>query len=94
MLRYFDEGKRDAFFTAWQQFVPASAVSFDLLTLKLEFYLSVYFSVYPVLPSSSVLVAAHRRDAGGGAGGAGSAGEAGRAELATRMRVLKVENGE
>jgi hypothetical protein len=33
-LRYFDEGKRSAFFTAWSQYVPASAVSFDLLTLK------------------------------------------------------------
>jgi hypothetical protein len=54
---------------------------------QIEFYLSVYFAVYPVLPSSSVLVAAHGRDAGGGAGG--SAGEAGRAELALRMRVLK-----
>eukprot|EP00955_Chlamydomonas_euryale_P071569 361107-Chlamydomonas_euryale.AAC.2 len=35
------------------QYVPASAASFDLLTLKLEFYLNVYFAIYPVLPSSA-----------------------------------------
>ena len=52
-MRYFDEGKRDAFFLTWQQYVPASSLNYDLTTQKLEFSLQVYFAIYPVLPSSS-----------------------------------------
>ncbi|KXZ42952.1 hypothetical protein GPECTOR_109g195 [Gonium pectorale] len=57
MLRKFDEGRRDDFFTLWQQYVPASMLGLDFATQKLEFYLQVYFAIYPALPSSSVLVA-------------------------------------
>lgn len=52
-LRYFDEGKRDVFFQAFQQYVPASTLSYDLAAQRLEFTLNIYFSIYPVLPSSS-----------------------------------------
>ncbi|GFR46142.1 hypothetical protein Agub_g7668, partial [Astrephomene gubernaculifera] len=105
MLRKFDEGRRDEFFALWHQYVPAHLLGEDLDTLKLEFHLQVYFAVYPVLPSSAVLVVAPGSAAtaapGGGHGGGcgttsgttpGSAhGGAGsrQQELAQRMKVFK-----
>ncbi|PNH06032.1 LisH domain-containing protein ARMC9 [Tetrabaena socialis] len=50
MMRKFDEGRRDDFFSLWQQFVPAAQQGFDFATQ------GVYFAIYPVLPSSLVLV--------------------------------------
>jgi hypothetical protein len=33
-LRYFEEGKRDAFLQTWQQYIPTSAFNYDLTTQK------------------------------------------------------------
>ena len=52
-VRFFDEGKRDLWTQVWQQFVPASALNYDPTTLKLEFSIQVYFSIFPSLPCSS-----------------------------------------
>ncbi|GLI60240.1 hypothetical protein VaNZ11_002329 [Volvox africanus] len=87
MMRKFDEGRRDDFFTLWQQYVPASMLGLDFATQKMEFYLQVYFAIYPVLPSSSVLVVTP-----GGAGPPGSRHSphsSSRHELSLRMKSFK-----
>ncbi|GIL56324.1 hypothetical protein Vafri_11698 [Volvox africanus] len=88
MMRKFDEGRRDDFFTLWQQYVPASMLGLDFATQKMEFYLQVYFAIYPVLPSSSVLVVTP-----GGAGPPGSRhsphSSSSRHELSLRMKSFK-----
>ena len=33
-MRYFDEGRREPFFSSWQQYVPASSLNYDLMTQK------------------------------------------------------------
>ncbi|KAG2428989.1 hypothetical protein HXX76_011233 [Chlamydomonas incerta] len=84
MLRKFDEGRRDDFFLLWQQYVPASQLGFDFETQKREFYLQVYFAIYPVLPSSSVLVVVP-----GPASRLSAHTSSSRHELALRMKVFK-----
>ncbi|GLC64972.1 LisH domain-containing protein armc9 [Pleodorina starrii] len=87
MMRKFDEGRRDDFFILWQQYVPASMLGLDFATQKMEFYLQVYFAIYPVLPSSSVLVVTP----GGGPGGYRNSphSSSSRHELALRMKAFK-----
>ena len=48
-MRYFDEGKRDAFFSAWQMYVPASQLLVDLETQKLEFVMQVFTCMPPFI---------------------------------------------
>jgi hypothetical protein len=43
----FNSGKREAFFKLWNRFVPYALRQNDLICQKLEFYLHIYFSVYP-----------------------------------------------
>ena len=47
MGQAFNAGKRDNFFILWNRHVPIMLRQEDLLTQKLEFYLQIYFSVYP-----------------------------------------------
>ena len=49
----FNAGKRENFFTLWNRHIPASLRTSDLLTKKLEFYLQIYFSVYPAFMSTA-----------------------------------------
>ncbi len=47
MGQAFNTGKREAFFNLWQRSVPITVRQTDLIALKLEFYLHIYFAVYP-----------------------------------------------
>jgi hypothetical protein len=47
MGQAFNTGKREAFFTLWHRSVPAHIRQNDLICMKLEFYLHIYFAVYP-----------------------------------------------
>ena len=47
MGQAFNAGKRENFFTLWNRTVSITLRQDDLLTQKLEFYLQIYFSVYP-----------------------------------------------
>ena len=47
MGQAFNTGKREAFFTLWNRSVPLNIRQNDLICLKLEFYLRIYFAVYP-----------------------------------------------
>ncbi|GAX80752.1 hypothetical protein CEUSTIGMA_g8187.t1 [Chlamydomonas eustigma] len=101
LIRYFEEGKRDAFLQTWQQYIPNSSVNYDLITQKLEFNLQVYLSIYPVLPSSSVLVVTNKGARGGGGSDCGTSGPPGSSggsssikgnkeqELTVRMKAFK-----
>lgn len=48
LLVYFDNGNRTAFFNIWNQLIRVSEKS--LVAQKLEFYLRVYFAVFPIHP--------------------------------------------
>jgi LisH domain-containing protein ARMC9 len=52
MLNAFDLGKREHFFISWNRFVPIQLRSGDLKCQKLEFYIHIYFAIYPALPDS------------------------------------------
>ena len=52
MLNSFDLGKRDHFFISWNRFVPLQLRGSDLKCQKLEFYIHIYFAIYPSLPGS------------------------------------------
>jgi hypothetical protein len=43
----FNGGKRDQFFKLWNRFVPYVLRQNDLGCQRLEFYLHIYFTVYP-----------------------------------------------
>ena len=47
MGQAFNTGKREAFFNLWMRSVPLNVRQNDLISLKLEFYLRIYFAVYP-----------------------------------------------
>ncbi|XP_011402886.1 PREDICTED: lisH domain-containing protein ARMC9-like [Amphimedon queenslandica] len=47
MLVSFECGERDAFFELWQQAVPIAIYGSDHAYQNLEFYLSLYFTIYP-----------------------------------------------
>ena len=49
MLNAFDLGKRDHFFISWNRFAPIHLRTNDLKCQKLEFYLHIYFAIYPAL---------------------------------------------
>lgn len=47
----FDEGKRDWFFEVWRRYVPMALRMGDEVTIKLEFFIHIYFTVYQMHPS-------------------------------------------
>ena len=47
MGQAFNQGKRENFFILWNRHVPIVLRQEDLICQKLEFYLHIYFSVYP-----------------------------------------------
>ena len=52
MLNAFDLGKREHFFISWNRFVPIGLRAQDIKCQKLEFYIHIYFAIYPALPDS------------------------------------------
>mmetsp|Transcript_18586 Transcript_18586/g.28544 ORF Transcript_18586/g.28544 Transcript_18586/m.28544 type:complete len:204 (-) Transcript_18586:2490-3101(-) len=52
MLNAFDLGKREHFFISWNRFAPIQLRANDLKCQKLEFYLHIYFAIFPSLPDS------------------------------------------
>ncbi|KAH9490004.1 LisH domain-containing protein armc9 [Bulinus truncatus] len=47
MLEFFHEGKNDMFFNLWRSSMPPVEKDSDSVFQKLEFYLNIYFAVYP-----------------------------------------------
>lgn len=52
MLQAFEQGKREHFFISWNRFVPLGHRANDLKCQKLEFYVHIYFAIYPALPEN------------------------------------------
>ncbi|XP_070206973.1 lisH domain-containing protein ARMC9-like isoform X2 [Littorina saxatilis] len=48
MIEFFHEGKGDMFFKLWQDYLPPAVQNSDQVAQKLEFYLKIYFTVYPI----------------------------------------------
>ena len=52
MLSAFDRGEREHFFISWNRFVPIQSRVNNIKCQKLEFYIHIYFAIYPALPDS------------------------------------------
>ena len=48
MLELYHEGKGDLFFKLWKEYLPPAVRDSDSVAQKLEFYLNIYFAIYPV----------------------------------------------
>ncbi|CAD8159896.1 unnamed protein product [Paramecium pentaurelia] len=49
ILGHFDRGERDKFFESWSRYIPISQRQ-DHYSWKLEFYIQIYFFIYPIHP--------------------------------------------
>ncbi|CAD8146486.1 unnamed protein product [Paramecium octaurelia] len=49
ILGHFDRGERDKFFESWSRYIPISQRQ-DHDSWKLEFYIQIYFFIYPIHP--------------------------------------------
>ena len=50
MVEAFENGNRDVFYDKWNSFVPINIRFEDMNCCKLEFYLQIYFLIYPIHP--------------------------------------------
>lgn len=50
MLEDFETGNRDSFYEKWNSFIPVNIRFEDINCCKLEFYLQIYFLIYPIHP--------------------------------------------
>lgn len=48
LIDHYDNGDRDSFFKLWRQNVPLDLRRQDIKYLKIEFYISLYFCLYPL----------------------------------------------
>lgn len=48
MLEFYHEGKGDLFFKLWNEYLPPNIRDEDSVSQKLEFYLNIYFAIYPI----------------------------------------------
>ncbi|GFO05722.1 lish domain-containing protein armc9, partial [Plakobranchus ocellatus] len=48
MLEFYHEGKGDLFFKLWNEYLPPNIKDEDSVSQKLEFYLNIYFAIYPI----------------------------------------------
>ena len=53
MLRALDRGDRDEVLRLWENFVPPLVRKSDRNAQKLEFYLNIFFAIFPLHPSNS-----------------------------------------
>ena len=47
----FDQGQRDSFMSKFTQFVPLSMRTKDPQTMKMQFFIQLYFFVYSIHPT-------------------------------------------
>ncbi|KAK3586337.1 hypothetical protein CHS0354_019997 [Potamilus streckersoni] len=48
MMQLFHKGKRKVFFNMWEENLPITLRDGDSVAQKLEFYLNIYFAIYPI----------------------------------------------
>lgn len=54
MFKFFDSGMRSKFFHTWDSCISVDIREGDSWCQKLEFYLNLYFAVYPLKTDKSV----------------------------------------
>ena len=47
-MKSFKDGRRKDFFLLWEKFLPDTLRNTDHVAQKLEFYLHIYFAVFPL----------------------------------------------
>ena len=52
MMKALDRGERDEVLRLWENFVPPLVRRTDRNSQKLEFYLNIFFAIYPVHPAN------------------------------------------
>ena len=50
MMNALGAGKYETFFQMWNRFIPLQVREQDLNSIKLEFYLNIYFTIFPLHP--------------------------------------------
>ncbi|EAR84160.2 hypothetical protein TTHERM_00723450 (macronuclear) [Tetrahymena thermophila SB210] len=50
LMEHFKKGERELFFKKWNRFLPLSILIGDEKVTKLEFYLQIYFFIFPIHP--------------------------------------------
>ncbi len=50
LMNAFTQGKWDLFFKLWSRHLPADVREDDLNALKIEFYIQIYFTIFPIHP--------------------------------------------
>lgn len=48
MLDFYHEGKRTEYFDLWTEYLPENIRNNDTVAEKLEFYLNIFFAIYPI----------------------------------------------
>ena len=54
MLQLFQTGGRERFMALWAEHIPANIRNKDSVAQKLEFYLHIYFAIYPLKHKTEV----------------------------------------
>lgn len=55
LLEKFKSGNAVDFFAIWEKYLPAKIRNDDAVAQKLEFYLNIYFAIYPLKNNQQVL---------------------------------------
>ena len=58
MLQYFERGMFNEFFGMWEKHLPEKIRNSDSVAQKLEFYLNIFFAIYPITHNQAVSVGA------------------------------------
>lgn len=54
MVTYFEAGQGTEFFQMWTEYLPENIRNQDTVAQKLEFYLNIYFAIYPIKHGTGV----------------------------------------
>jgi len=52
MLKYFDDGNREEFFSLWLEHIPSNIIDSDPSLKSLEFLLYAHFAIYYIRPNN------------------------------------------
>lgn len=52
IMSAFQNGQRDNFFKLWRRVLPVNVREDDLNCIKIEFYIHIYFTIFPLHPTT------------------------------------------
>ena len=62
MIQAFNNGKRENFFQLWNRLVPVASRQYDLICQKLEFYIHIFFAMFPAYLGANPNKAQNNKD--------------------------------